>query len=116
MTTRILIGDCRDVLKTLPDDSVHCCVTSPPYWALRSYLPAEHPNKHLEIGSEPTLQQWVDTMVEVFREVRRVLRPDGMVADRQHKHAILIDLDERNLPMATERIKGDSPLFAEVSE
>ena len=77
MTTRILIGDCRDVLKTLPDESVHCCVTSPPYWALRSYLPAEHPNKHLEIGSEPTLQQWVDTMVDVFREVRRLLRPDG---------------------------------------
>ncbi len=77
MSIRILQGDCRDVLKTLPSDSVHCCVTSPPYWGLRSYLPADHPDKHLEIGSEPTLQAWVDTMVEVFREVRRVLRPDG---------------------------------------
>lgn len=77
MTSRILRGDCRRVLKTLPDDSVHCCVTSPPYWGLRCYLPADHPEKHLEIGSEPTLQAWVDTMVEVFREVRRVLRPDG---------------------------------------
>lgn len=77
MTTRILTGDCRAVLKTLPSDSVHCCVTSPPYWGLRSYLPDGHPNKHLEIGSEPTLQEWVDTMVEVFTEVRRVLRPDG---------------------------------------
>lgn len=77
MSTRILIGDCREVLKTLPDNSVHCCVTSPPYWGLRSYLPAGHPNKPLEIGSEPTLQEWVGTMVEVFREVRRVLRPDG---------------------------------------
>jgi site-specific DNA-methyltransferase (cytosine-N4-specific) len=77
MTTRIIQGDCRDVLKTLPDQSVHCCVTSPPYWGLRSYLPAGHPDKHLEIGSEPTLQAWVQTMVQVFREVRRVLRDDG---------------------------------------
>jgi DNA modification methylase len=77
MTVRILLGDCRDVLKTLPDASVHCCVTSPPYWGLRSYLPDDHPNKCLEIGSEPTLQEWVQTMVEVFREVRRVLRDDG---------------------------------------
>lgn len=77
MTVRILHGDCRDVLKTLPDQSVHCCATSPPYWGLRSYLPAEHPEKHLEIGSEPTLAEWVQTMVEVFREVRRVLRDDG---------------------------------------
>ncbi len=77
MTVRILQGDCRKVLRTLPDASVHCCVTSPPYWGLRSYLPAGHPDKAKEIGSEPTLQRWVDTMVEVFREVRRVLRDDG---------------------------------------
>lgn len=77
MTVQILRGDCRQLLKTLPSDSVHCCVTSPPYWGLRSYLPDDHPEKHLEIGSEPTLEAWVQTMVEVFREVRRVLRPDG---------------------------------------
>ena len=65
------------MLKTLPDASVHCCITSPPYWGLRSYLPEGHADKHMEIGSEPTLQQWVATMVEVFREVRRVLREDG---------------------------------------
>lgn len=65
------------MLKTLPANSVHACVTSPPYWGLRSYLPAGHPNKHLEIGSEPTLDLWVATMVDVFREVRRVLREDG---------------------------------------
>lgn len=53
MTTRILTGDCRAVLKQLPNDSVHCCVSSPPYWGLRSYLPPDHPLKHLEIGSEP---------------------------------------------------------------
>lgn len=77
MTVRILHGDCRAMLKTLESDSVHCCVTSPPYWGLRSYLPDGHQDKHLEIGSEPTVHDWVATMVEVFREVRRVLRPDG---------------------------------------
>lgn len=74
---RILHGDCREVLKTLPDCSVHACITSPPYWGLRSYLPAGHDDKHMEIGSEPTVDAWVQTMVEVFREVRRVLRDDG---------------------------------------
>lgn len=77
MTVRILTGDVRQVLATMPDESVDCCITSPPYWGLRSYLPANHPQKHLEIGSEPTVQEWVQTMVEVFREVRRVLRPKG---------------------------------------
>lgn len=77
MSVRLLHGDCREVLKTLPDCSVHACITSPPYWGLRSYLPEGHPDKHLEIGSEPTVDAWVQTMVEVFREVRRVLRDDG---------------------------------------
>jgi DNA modification methylase len=77
VAVRILQGDCRALLRSLPDESVDCCVTSPPYWGLRSYLPDDHPDKHLEIGSEPTLQDWVNTMVEVFREVRRVLKPDG---------------------------------------
>jgi len=77
MTIKLLRGDCRSVLKTLPDASVHCCITSPPYWGLRSYLPASHPDKPREIGSEPTVGEWVSVMVEVFREVRRVLRDDG---------------------------------------
>lgn len=77
MTIQLLQGDCREVLKSLASESVDCCVTSPPYWGLRSYLPDGHPNKPKEIGSEPTLQEWVQTMVEVFREVRRVLKPEG---------------------------------------
>jgi DNA modification methylase len=97
MTTRILIGDCREVLKTLPDDSVHCCVTSPPALAERC-ITAGCPVE--------------GTVLDPFGGSGTV----GMAADRQHKHAILIDLDERNLPMATDRIKSDSPLFAEVSE
>ncbi|HYC00371.1 MAG TPA: site-specific DNA-methyltransferase [Candidatus Limnocylindrales bacterium] len=65
------------MLDTLPEGSVQCCVTSPPYWGLRSYLPDDDPLKALEIGSEPTVDEWVATMVDVFRRVRRVLRDDG---------------------------------------
>lgn len=67
----ILNGDCRSVLKTIPDSSVHCCVTSPPYWGLRDY---GHPD---QIGQEKTPQDYVTTMLQVFSEVRRVLRDDG---------------------------------------
>lgn len=73
MTVRILIGDVREKLAELPADSVHCVVTSPPYWGLRDYGVAG------QLGMEPTLGEHIETMVEVFREVRRVLRPDGTV-------------------------------------
>lgn len=78
MTVTILVGDVRDRLKALPDNSVQCVVTSPPYFSLRSYLPAGHTDKHREIGSEPTLAEYIETMVAVFREVRRVLHPTGV--------------------------------------
>ena len=68
---RILQGDCRQVLKTLPDESVHCCVTSPPYFGLRDYGMAE------QIGLEQTPDAFVAELVAVFQEVRRVLRGDG---------------------------------------
>ena len=73
MTVRILRGDCLDVLRTLPADSVHCCVTSPPYYGLRDYGVAG------QIGLEATPDAYIATMVEVFRLVRRVLRDDGTV-------------------------------------
>jgi len=56
---------------------VQMCVTSPPYFGLRSYLPEGHPDKHLELGLEETPEQYVERMVSVFREVRRVLADDG---------------------------------------
>ncbi|HUU97477.1 MAG TPA: site-specific DNA-methyltransferase [Phycisphaerae bacterium] len=71
MTVRILTGDCREVLPTLPDASVHCCVTSPPYWGLRDYGHGD------QLGLEPTPDEYVAKMVAVFREVWRVLRDDG---------------------------------------
>ena len=77
-TLTILTGDCLASLKTLPDNSVQCCVTSPPYYGLRSYLKEGDEGKVSEIGLEETPQQYVEKMVEVFREVRRVLREDGI--------------------------------------
>ena len=71
MSIYLRLGDCRDVLPTLPDQSVHCCVTSPPYFGLRDY---GHPD---QIGLEPTPDEYVDRLVAVFREVRRVLQDDG---------------------------------------
>ena len=71
MTVRILSGDCRDVLRTLRDKSSQCCVTSPPYFGLRDYGVAE------QIGLEKTPDAFVAQLVEVFREVRRVLCDDG---------------------------------------
>lgn len=71
MTVTIRHGDCREVLRTMPDESVHCCVTSPPYFGLRDYGVAG------QIGLEPTPEAFVAEMVAVFREVRRVLRDDG---------------------------------------
>jgi len=70
-------GDCLEVLRTLPDASVHMCCTSPPFYGLRAYLDDDHDDKHLEIGLEETPDEWVARLVAVFREVRRVLRDDG---------------------------------------
>lgn len=68
---QILCGDVREQLRTLPDASVHCVVTSPPYWGLRDYGHAG------QIGLEPTPDAYVETLVAVFAEVWRVLRDDG---------------------------------------
>ncbi len=64
-------GDCRDVLATLPDESLHCCVTSPPYWGLRDY------GCDGQLGLEATPEEYVEKLIGVFREVRRVLHEDG---------------------------------------
>ena len=71
------IGDALDLARQLPDDSIDCIVTSPPYWGLRSYLPDDHPDKAKEMGAEPTLAEYVAGMVGLFRELRRALKPDG---------------------------------------
>lgn len=77
MTTRFLIGTVVDQLATLADDSVDLVATSPPFLALRSYLPADHPTKTKEIGSEATPADFLDTMLDVVEACDRVLAPHG---------------------------------------
>lgn len=71
MTAQILCGDARKILKTLEPDSVHCCVTSPPYFGLRDY------GHDCQIGLEKTIDGYVGELVSLFDEVARVLRSDG---------------------------------------
>lgn len=78
MINQCLYGDCRKLLKTLPENSVHCVVTSPPYFGLRAYLPDGHPDQAFELGREGTPEDYVQNLVAVFHEVRRVLRDDGV--------------------------------------
>jgi len=73
MGCSVLVGDCVASMKTLPDGCVQTCVTSPPYFGLRDYGNAA------QIGLEPTPDAYVAKLVEVFREVRRVLKDDGTV-------------------------------------
>lgn len=68
---QISVGDCLEVLKTLPDESIDCCVTSPPYYNLRNY------NNSEQIGQELTPQHYIAKLVAVFAEVKRVLKPEG---------------------------------------
>lgn len=68
---KIYQGDCLEVLKTFPDESINCCMTSPPYWALRDY------GVDGQLGLEPTFQQYINKLCDIFDEVKRVLRKDG---------------------------------------
>jgi len=64
-------GDVLEILRQLPDESMQCCITSPPYWGLRDY------GIEGQLGLEKTPEEYIQKMVEVFREVRRVLKDDG---------------------------------------
>lgn len=76
-TARFIVGDSLTVLRGLPDASVDVVITSPPFLALRSYLPPDHPDKALEMGSEPTPGEFLDALLDVIEECRRVLAPHG---------------------------------------
>lgn len=71
MESMIIQGDALAELKRLPDNSVDCCITSPPYYQLRDY------GVNGQIGLEETVEEYISKLVAVFREVKRVLRPDG---------------------------------------
>ena len=76
---KIIQGDVLEKLEGIPSGVVQLCVTSPPYFALRSYLPADHPGKAREMGSEKTVEEYLAGMVRVFRGVRRVLSDSGLL-------------------------------------
>ena len=68
---RIIRGDAFERLREIPAASVDCCVTSPPYYQLRDY------GVEGQIGLEETVEEYIGKLVEIFREVRRVLKKDG---------------------------------------
>ena len=84
---KIISGDALTAIRQLQDESIHCCVTSPPYWQLRDY------GVEGQIGQEPTPEEYVEKLVKVFREVRRILKPDGTlwinIGDKYEKKQLL---------------------------
>jgi len=79
MSLEYRVGDVFDRLAEIPDASIDLIVTSPPFLRLRSYLPADHPDKAKEIGSEPTPAELIDTLLALSAEWGRVLAPHGSI-------------------------------------
>lgn len=93
----MIVGDVRDALATIPDGTVDLVLTSPPFLALRSYIPADHPEKHREIGSEANPAAFVDVLLAVTAEWRRVLAPHGSLAvELGDTYARRTDLEPRH--------------------
>lgn len=80
MTVDYRIGDSREVVAGIPDGSVDLIASSPPFLALRSYLPADHESKAAEIGSEANPAAFIDTLLALTAEWGRVLAPHGSIA------------------------------------
>lgn len=80
MTVTYTVGDTRKVIATLPDGSVDLIATSPPFLALRSYVPADHESKGDEIGSERNPAEFIDMLLGLTAEWGRVLAPHGSIA------------------------------------
>lgn len=71
LTSKIILGDCRESLKQLPDATIQTCVTSPPYWGLRDYGFED------QIGQEEDYKDYIKNLVDVFSEVKRALKDNG---------------------------------------
>jgi hypothetical protein len=105
---RIIQGDVLAGLATLPDASVHCCVTSPPYWGLRDY------GVDGQIGLESTPAEYVAKMVAVFREVRRVLKDDGTPLSPQYLCDVEADRRIIANPLLVRELAAELGVPAEV--
>lgn len=74
---KIICGDTLTVLKTMPDNCIDTIITSPPYWGLRIYLDANHPDKNKEIGLELRLEEYHNKLLQITAELKRILKPTG---------------------------------------
>ncbi len=69
---KIYLGDCLEVMKRLPDESIDCVITSPPYWCVRVYGESEK-----ELGKEKDFREYIKKLVNIFLEIKRILKPMG---------------------------------------
>ena len=103
----ILEGDCTVALRCLPSDSIQCCITSPPYWSLRDY------NIQGQIGLEDTVYQYINRLVAVFAEVKRVLKPDGVlwlnIGDSYTSGGRTWRAPDKKNPVRTMTVRPDTP-------
>ncbi len=111
VTSRYIVGDTRDVLAAMPDNSVDLIISSPPFWKLRSYLDADHVDKHRELGSERTPGEFIDNLLDVVEECARVLAPHGSLCielgDSYHgSGGAGGDYDEEGLRAGQARFRG----------
>lgn len=74
---KIIWGDALKTLKRFPSNSIDMIITSPPYWLLRKYIPDNHPNKKYEIGLENSFDEFMDKMMDIMKEIKRILKPTG---------------------------------------
>lgn len=77
---RYIVGHVFDVIESLPDESIDLALSSPPFFALRSYLPDDSPLKQWEIGTEPTPGEFIDTLVRLVEAITPKLAPHGSLA------------------------------------
>src|SRR3990167_10379515 len=76
---RILQGDVSERIKEIPNNSIDCVITSPPYFGLRAYLPKGHPDKLKEIGSESGIEEHLKVLMAVIGECKRVVKKTGSI-------------------------------------
>jgi DNA modification methylase len=107
VSARYIVGDVLDVLRAMPDASVDLVLSSPPFLALRSYLPSDHPDKAKEIGSEPTPGAFIDTLLDVVEECRRVLAPHG---------SLCFELGDTYCGARGYGTEGTNPLYGERAD
>ena len=74
---KIFNGDILEEIKNIADNSIDCCITSPPYFSLRSYLPKDHPDKLKEIGLESSMEEYLAKILSITAEIKRVLKSTG---------------------------------------